>query len=305
MRPPYIPPIAAILVLLLTGVAFAESQEMTPWDNASPLKPGTVFGPLKVASVKNRRDSRRRLGGKVATFVDSAGRRGELAAAFAFGDVYATLGAGRIDPDSPKAQVLLTDYSGGAHCCTHYQLLDWIGGTWRTVDLGTRDGEPLGTFPTDVDGDGVADVLDQDDRFAYAFGCYACSWMPPRIFNVRKGQVIDVSAEPRYRKLFEADYPRAKEACGRPTEADSNAGYCAGVVADGARLGRSEEAWAFALAHLKTYEGDVFPGCRAELKARERCPTEAQYTGADDFRPALSKFLAEKGYASVRSQVPR
>jgi hypothetical protein len=300
MRPPYFLGLGFASVLLIGATAFAGPKEMTTWNNASPLKPGTDFGSLKVASVKRRIGPHGELRGKVATFVDSAGRRGELTATFAFGDVYATLGAGQIDPDSPKPQVLLTDYSGGAHCCTHYQLLDWIGGTWRTVDLGTRDGEPLGVFPTDVDGDGVADIVDPDDRFAYAFGCYACNWMPPRIFNVRLGKVIDVSAEPRYRKLFEADYPKAKEACGRSTDAPSNTGYCAGMVADGVRLGRTDEAWTFALSHLKTYEGDVYPGCKRPLKPKERCPTEDQYSGTDDFRPALTKFLDANGYGSTR-----
>jgi hypothetical protein len=305
VRPPHPLRVTFALALLLASPAFAQSGAMVPWDREHPLKPGTVIGALKVASVMNRPDRRWERGADVATFIDNGGRRGELAAVVAFDHVYATLGAGRLDPDSSKDQVLLTDYSGGAHCCVHIQLLDWTGGDWRAVDIGTFDGEPFDKFPTDVDGDGVADIVHYDDRFAYQFGCYACSWMPPRIFNVRNGKVTDVSAEPRYRKLFEADYARAKEACGKPTEAPGNAGYCAGVVADGVRLDRADEAWAFALGHLKTYDGDVFPGCKTQLKPRERCPAGEQYTGVDDFRPALSKFLAEKGYGTARSQVPR
>jgi len=297
MRPPYVAHIALALGLwLAVAPAFAQPAAMARWDRDHPLKPGTMFGPLKVESVKDRPDPRWELGVNVATFIDRGGRRGQLAAVVAFDDVAATVGAGRVDPDSPESQVLLADYSGGAHCCTHVQLLDWTNGAWRVVDIGTFDGEPFVSFPMDVDGDGVADIVQPDSRFAYRFDCYACSWMPPRIFNVRRGQLIEVSAEPRYRKLFEADYAEAKDACGKPTAADSNAGYCAGVVADGVRLGRADEAWAFALGHLKTYDEDVLARCKIERTPQEPCPVEQLYTGKDAFRADVAKILAENGY---------
>jgi hypothetical protein len=232
----------------------------------------------------------------ILTVTDSAGVKTQIRSEAGLGFAPANFGVGRIDPDNPDPQVFLTTYTGGAHCCVHIQLLERLDGRWRITQVGTYDGEPFEDFPKDVDGDGVIDIVHYDDRFAYEFGCYACSWMPPRIFNVRKGKVVDVSAERRYGKLFEADYARAKDACGTPTEADSNVGYCVGVVADGMRLGRADEAWSFALDHLKIDDDYTFPGCKVELKPREECPAGSWYAGASDFRPALTKYLAAKGY---------
>ena len=243
------------------------------------------------------------MGVNVATFVDGAGRRGELAAVAtasdatvaASDDVYATIGVGRIDPDSTEDQVLMTDFSLGAHCCVHIQLLDLVENTWRAVDVGTYDGEPFRDFPTDIDGDGVVDIVHYDDRFAYAFGCYACSWMPPRIFNVRKGKVIDVSAEPRYRKLFEVDYAKAKAECEKPQfDGAYTSGYCAGMVADGVRLGLGDEAWTIALKTVKDNAAEWPEGCRI-TPTKGACPKDQTLRFAN-YESGLRWFLVHNGY---------
>jgi hypothetical protein len=183
-------------------------------------------------------------------------------------------------------------------------LLERVDGRWRTIQVGTYDGESFENFPKDVDGDGVIDIVIHDDRFAYKFGCYACSWMPPRIFNVRKGQVNDVSAEQRYRKLFEADYAKAKAACeAKPFSASYASGYCAGMVADGARLGRAEEAWRIALQHVNPNAADWPAGCKI-TPVSGRCPKDQEFT-FKTYEEGLRWFLLKNGYETSSPQAPR
>jgi hypothetical protein len=277
----------AACVAFATAASAAAPKAGRPMRHLGDIKVGRAIGPLTLTATRARKDKGEAVG-EVVEFKDVHGGAASLVA-----ELYATIGAGRIDPDSDEAQVLLTSYTGGAHCCVHIQLLDRIGGAWRKVDVGTFDGEPFETFPTDVDGDGVADIVRYDDRFAYVFGCYACSWMPPRIFNVRSGKTLDVSAEPRYRALFEKDYRGAKAECLK----HSNPG-CAGLVADGVRLGRADEAWKIALANIDRKDDWTLPGCKVKAGRDGGCPKGKDYTAAD-FRPALTRFLAQNGYGAA------
>lgn len=283
---------ASILALPASG-AQTKGAAMRNWDQKHPLPAGTAIGPFKVTSTRKTKAGDDDNGAVQVGFADGSGNAFSLKADIAFEDVLATVGAGRIDPDSAKPQLLLNTFTGGAHCCLHIQVADWIGGKWKIVDVGTFDGEPFDIFPHDVDGDGVADLVYYDDRFAYAFCAYACSWMPPRIFNIRKGKAADVSSQPRYRALFEKDYAAARKSCGDPE--DGNAAACAGMVADGARLGRAAEAWTFALAHVQTDDDWTFPGCKVKADPAKGCPKAQAYRGKD-FQISLTKFLAETGY---------
>ena len=280
---------------LLAGGAGAQpaAVPMTKWDKdhslAKPHRIGalTVFsGPIRPAPADSD-------GGPTTTLtvVDAAGGRGQLVTEVAFGDdVYASLGVGRFDPASPEPQLLLTTYTGGAHCCVHIQLLDKLGGKWRRVNVGTFDGSPFGALPRDIDGDGALDIVHWDDRFAYAFGSYAGSWMPPRVFNIRNGKAADVSAEPRFRSLFVKDYAAAEKMC-----RDGGNGACAGLVADGARIGHLDEAWKVALAHFDTTVDWSFPGCKVAVKGD--CPKDQRFKTAE-FRAALTQLLVKAGYTT-------
>jgi hypothetical protein len=282
------------LMLWASGAgAQAPAAPMTKWDKDHSLAKPHRIGALTVFSGAIRPAPADSEGGPttVLTVVDAAGGRGRLESEVAFGDdVYASYGVGRFDPASSEPQLLLTTYTGGAHCCVHIQLLDRLGGKWRRVDVGTFDGSPFGALPRDVDGDGALDIVHWDDRFAYAFDSYAGSWMPPRVFNIRNGKVVEVSAEPRFRSLFVKDYAGAEKLC-----REGSNGACAGLVADGARIGRLDEAWKIALAHIDTKADWVFPGCKVAVKSD--CPKDQQFKPAD-FRAALTQFLAKAGYTA-------
>ena len=112
------------------------------------------------------------------------------------------------------------------------------------TDVATVEGLALADFPKDLDGDGVADLVLPDDRFAYAFTFFAGSYMPPRVWNVANGQVVDVSAQPRYAAIFRKDMAGAETYCKQHAN-----GACAAFVADAARLGQRDRAWPIMVAN--------------------------------------------------------
>lgn len=206
-------------------------------------------------------------------------------------DVYATLrfGMGRIDPAQPR-QISLLAYTGGAHCCTRWIVLTPKDGQWRAEELGQWDGEGF-DWPKDVDGDGVPDIVLYDQAFLYAFGGYAQSRPPPRIYHLKGGDLTDVSAQPGFRKLFEADMAGVEADC---RKADQSA--CAAYVADALRLGRGEAAWTLVRSTIPKGETDWLPSsCKVARDKDFVCP-KGQEVAYQDFPSALAAFLKDQGY---------
>jgi hypothetical protein len=86
----------------------------------------------------------------------------------------------------------------------------------------------------------------------------------------------------------------AKEGCGGGENA-----VCAGYVADGVRLGRFDEAWAFMLAHYNRKDDWDYPKrCTARI-------VEFQCKGMEimpaDFPQSLKWFLEDNGYIAGKS----
>lgn len=151
------------------------------------------------------------------------------------------VGIGRLSTTDPAPAVLLGGFTGGAHCCATLRAVIPDNGRLRVLDFPTRDGGTEDTFPKDLDGDGTVDIVLQDDSFRYQFASGAGSWSPPTAYNIYRGQIVNVTTQPGYRRLF-ADYAReAKTACSDRRNSDRN-GACAAYVAASARLGRYPEA---------------------------------------------------------------
>ena len=203
----------------------------------------------------------------------------------------ASFGVGRIDQRVTGPQVLFASFSGGAHCCTRMELFERVAGRWRVVDLGQWDGGPLSAFPADVDGDGVRDLVLSDERFDYAFASHAESMPPPRIYNVVGGAFVDVSAAPRYRRVFEQALRETETQCRQ-----HNNGACAAFVANAARLGRAQWAWQVMLRSYDRSSDWSYPThCLATRGPENACPAGRAIT----FRgmpEALSWFLRDTGY---------
>jgi hypothetical protein len=294
------------LARLLAGLAAlaaitASAQGATPaaipigamvrWDTVHGPDPTTfVSGDVTVTLA-----SRPGAGGVAAVITVTAdGRSFSLAGDAGATTAYANAGVGRLDAGARGLQVLFADFTGGAHCCDHVRVLEQTAAGWKVVDVATVDGEALAAFPKDLDGDGVADIVLPDDRFAYAFTFYAGSYMPPRIYDVVNGAAVDVSADPKYAPLFRQDMVKAETYCRQHAN-----GACAAFAADAARLGRLDRAWPILLASWDRTTHWAWPvHCRVQAPP-DNCPAADQQTFTD-MPDALRAFLRDTGYLPQR-----
>ena len=63
-----------------------------------------------------------------------------------------SVGIGRMAPDDAAPTVLIGGFSGGMHCCATLQAISLVDGAPVSTLLPMKDCEPLGAFPTDIDG---------------------------------------------------------------------------------------------------------------------------------------------------------
>ena len=212
-----------------------------------------------------------------------------------FSDISANFGIGKLDAGSTTEQVILSTFSGGAHCCTDVKVLTLTGGGWKTVEFGAWDGDGLSAFPADIDGDGYADFVFSDDRFAYAFTDYADSYMPPRIFQIHGTEAMEFSQSKSFHMLFEKDMHEAEGGCIK-----HNNGACAAYAADAARLGQFDRAWDMVLKNYDPKSDWIYPTkCNAAVGESGRCPKDQEVKFAN-FPDALMWFLADTGYIAAK-----
>ncbi len=195
--------------------------------------------------------------------------------------------------ESGRPYVMLQSFTGGAHCCNEVQLVVPHEGRLAAVHFGSWDGDYAEDLPSDLDGDGRIDFVFLDNSFLYAFASYADSYAPPLVLNVVDSAIVDVSARPGFRLLFEAALPDQRRACVSPEVERPRNGACAAFVATAARAGRFDQAWAEMLAaYDRASDWDLPDGCRS---AASPCPA-AEIVRFTDFPSALRHFLARQGY---------
>lgn len=194
----------------------------------------------------------------------------------------------RLDANDPVPQVLVSLFSGGAHCCSVLNVLESRAGEWRSYDLGSWDGDRA-SIPQDLDGDGVKEFRFVDQAFLYAFASYAESWAPPVVQKLINGRIQDFSNSTAYRPIFEQAAADSRTAC-----MESSNGACAAYVATAARTGRLDAAWAEMLnAYDQMSDWQLPTACRVRTSAS--CPAGAEMTFST-FPEALQWFLGEHGY---------
>lgn len=191
--------------------------------------------------------------------------------------------------------VMLQSFSGGAHCCNHVQLAGVSGGRLKVVDLGSWDGDQI-ALPVDLSGDGVADFVERDDAFLYAFAAYAMSAAPPKVLNVTGGRVIDVSKRAAFRQLYLDEMATSGEICRTGAEGMDRNGACPSYVASAARVGRLDEAWAeMVRSYAADLDWELPSGC--VVRTSEQCPEGSQIV-YKSYPEALLAFLKEHGYVA-------
>ena len=133
-----------------------------------------------------------------------------------------------LDSDS-EPEVVLDLYWGGAHCCWYTQVYRYVSATgsysvrthlWGNVDY----------RPADLDGDGQAEFVSADDRFAYQFTSFAGSGFPIRIWDYRDGRFSDVTR--RFPARIRRDAHRQWHWASIKQSRGDNAGLLAAWTAD-------------------------------------------------------------------------
>ena len=204
------------------------------------------------------------------------------------------VGIGKLSSHDLAPSILLTGYSGGAHCCGTLKAIVPVAGRLKVLEFEPNDGESDQFFPKDIDGDGVVDFVRQDDSFRYQFSSGAGSFSPPVIFNIYKGNIVDVSTEPAFRTVWEKFAAETRKRCMDRSDNDRN-GACAAYVASGARLGKFEAAMTEAVQWANLGKDAELPsGCKVEL-VQYLCP-KGQEIKFFDFKSALVWFLRKTKY---------
>jgi len=197
-----------------------------------------------------------------------------------------------MDPGNPHPEVLMSVYTGGAHCCSDTRILTSSrdGRTWREVEVGQFDGEPLEA--RDLDGDGRYEIATRDNAFLYTFGCYACSTAPIQVLRLEKGQMVNVSTNKAFRKWHVDNLRRIVEWANDDTDRN---GFLAGYVGQKILLGEGAQAWKLMLKHHNAATDWLPEQCKVKRNDKGDCP--AGQTKKLEFPVALEMFLKEAGYA--------
>jgi hypothetical protein len=216
------------------------------------------------------------------------------------GTAAAEVRAVRLDWTAKLPQVVLTSYSGGAHCCifTKIATLD-SAGTWHEVDGGALDGDSGYQF-IDLNYDGSAELISFDNSFLYAFGCYACSTAPIKIKKLIGTELKNVTNESRYQsylreRLWQME---ASARMTNPNAAHSN-GYLGGWVAAKALIGELNDAWRSMLATYDRQSDWIMEECLTE-EPLQKCPQDRKRKL--EFPEALAKHLFRNGYVTAEQE---
>lgn len=195
-----------------------------------------------------------------------------------------------IDPGNTYPEVYFSSYSGGAHCCNSIFIAEELNGKWVGIPIGEFDGD--GNYLEDADGDGLAEIVTVDNRFLYAFDCYACSAAPLTITTVRSGRILDVSADPRYLPAHR-EWLTQLESFIDPAEKWKSPGYLAGWVAAKIRVGEGADAWQQLSLNWDSAADKGEEACLTG-EPLEECPAKSR--AVLKFPERLRLFLEQTGY---------
>lgn len=197
---------------------------------------------------------------------------------------------GPLTKGGPVAAFVQT-YSGGMHCCQEMRVVTPGADGPAVAELGAYDGSEIG-WPKDVDGDGTLDFVVTDDRFLYAFESYSGSIAPPLVLNVVDGKKVDLSTDPRFRKVFAGAAARTRKACEKEEYPN---GACAAYAANAARLGQLDAAMPVVMSKIRK-DTTIWPeSCKVARDAEYNCP-DGQLIEYPDYPTALRAYLVELGY---------
>lgn len=101
------------------------------------------------------------------------------------------------------AEVIISSFSGGAHCCTTSVVLELQSGNIN--ELFRLDNSECGIYTEDIDGDGTKEIVSCDDTWAYAYCAYAFSPLPTMLWAWDGAQFSVANLNPAYQEVFAND----------------------------------------------------------------------------------------------------
>ena len=212
---------------------------------------------------------------------------------------YARIAIVRFDQHDPRPGVIIESQYGGSGSRLTLQLLVPSNNSYRLVSLDNYNGAylegRLADLPQDLSGDGRIDLKFEDGAFDSVFGCNACTPRPPILFAVKESKIVDESRDPALRGVFAADMVRLAPMC--LSNKRYRNGACAAYIADAARAGQFESAWAVMLKHYESGADLWWEPCNVPVSAwvNHRCP-KGHFTQFRDFPESLRAFLVQTGY---------
>ncbi|MBS1086460.1 superinfection immunity protein [Gluconobacter sphaericus] len=210
-----------------------------------------------------------------------------------------------LDASSPFPQVMVSAYTGGAHCCSLTSIFDLSpdgssGRSWQHLELGAMDGDGEPDV-VDVAGNGQQEILTSDQSFLYAFASHAGSEAPVVIARYHDGVLKNVTRDPAYRDYLTKDLADRRRNWIKSGRFEPN-GFLAYEVATMANMDRFEKGWRDMLAHAQSTKESGFGLSACDLK-----PTSKKQNGHAcsvkekellPFPQALSLFLVRAGYVT-------
>ena len=214
-------------------------------------------------------------------------------------DPAAVVQIAEMDPFNPYPEVLLSSFTGGAHCCNQIQVLssDRSGQNWREVTLGPFDG--VNSPAEDPLKNGRFLIVDVDNRFLYRFACYACSTAPARIWQLQGEKFVDISHRPEFQPMHRRNLQGMAEWF-QQKKPDSPNGFLAGYIANKALVGELYEGWDRMTHRYDTISNWGLTECEGKVDVNGKCLGREIVYGS--FPEALRAFLIETGYIKANGQ---
>jgi hypothetical protein len=143
--------------------------------------------------------------------------------------------------DIGQPNVILSLYSGGAHCCSIQQIFTFDPGTMTYAET-EHDFGNSGARIEDLNHDGHDEFVTADNRFAYEFTDFAASGLPLQILTFTGSGFRDVTnSYPALIRKDAASWLKAYKELDHGKDIDS-VGVIAAWAADEYRLGKSAAA---------------------------------------------------------------
>jgi serine protease Do len=202
----------------------------------------------------------------------------------------------KLDPDTELPQLVVTRFTGGAHCCTTTYIITKPKGAaaWTMIDGGTVDGG--GYSFEDLDGDGVLEITGVDNSFLYAFDSYAGSMAPQKIMQLRCTVVNDVTQDGAFKSQAKQDLAGMEFNTKLGNDLWHANGFLAAWVAKKIQQGDGDAAWDKMLASFDENSGFEGQICTSG-QTTENCPADKLETVS--FPKSLAGFLSDKNYGPL------